>query len=357
MYNLIKPILFKFDAEKTHDIALKTSQIASVSLLNPVYAGVFSVQDKALEVDVCGLTFKNPVGLAAGFDKNAEGLKFLAQVGFGHVEIGSVTLHPQEGNPKPRLARLPDSNALLNSMGFPSKGAKVVADNLRRVFTQIDDVVIGVNIGKSRITSIEDAKEDYLETFTYIEKYAHYVALNVSSPNTPELRTLQEKGRLNDLFKTIRAKNARRLPLFVKLAPDLTPQELDDIIEVILENEISGVIATNTTLSRDNLTLEDNAFCVERPGGISGVPLKQKSLQVIRYLYSKLQGKVPIIGVGGVFNSNDVVEFIRAGASLIQIYTVLIYNGPFFVKKLNTDILAYLKREGLKSVQELIGKQ
>ena len=308
-----------------------------------------------------GLTFRNPVGLAAGFDKNGTAAQALAALGFGFIEVGSVTSEPQPGNPRPRLFRLPRDRALINRAGFNNCGAAELANNIKR---HRPDCVLGVNIGKSRRISIEDAIPDYLESFAAVYDVADYLAVNVSSPNTPNLRDLQRPEMLRSLLESLQQRNAelarqnglpQRKPLLLKIAPDLTEPEIESIVEAATGAGISGIIATNTTVKRDDLltSIEYVTACGE--GGLSGAPLRQRSNQVVALIYRLTRGALPIIGVGGVFTAEDVWEKISAGASLIQLYTGFIYEGPNVARRINEGLAEILKREGFRSLDEAIG--
>ncbi|MCL4146604.1 UNVERIFIED_CONTAM: hypothetical protein GTU68_048460, partial [Idotea baltica] len=320
-----------------------------ISFVNKLISKIYSFEDPSLEVQVFNRSFKNPIGLAAGFDKNAEMIPSLTAIGFGHIEVGTITSLPQEGNSRPRIFRLKKDHALINSMGFPSSGKEEVVSNLSKL-TINKDLILGINIGKNKLVSIDDAASNYIESFNALKPFADYFVLNISSPNTPELRKLQEKDRLKELISKISENNEKNIPLLIKIAPDLTDQELDDIVEVSLESKISALIATNTTFSRENLKSK-----LDFNGGLSGKPLREKSLEFTRKLSSRLDNKIPIIAVGGIFNSEDVIDSIRAGASLVQLYTSLTYKGAALINKINRDLFDYLKKEKIHSIQDLIG--
>ena len=299
---------------------------------------VFHLADNRLEREIMGLKFKNPVGLAAGFDKNADLVEELAAFGFGFIEIGTVTPLPQPGNDKPRMFRLPADKGLINRMGFNNQGVDVVAARLSRV--KRNGLVIGGNIGKNKITPNEDAVSDYIKCFDRLFDVVDYFVVNVSSPNTPGLRELQEKEPLKKILNTLQQRNRKNdisRPILLKIAPDLSESQLDDIIEIVQETNIAGVVATNTTISRDGLVSAE-ALKIET-GGLSGKPLTQRSTEVIRYLSEKSKKSFVIIGVGGIHSPEDAVEKLEAGASLIQLYTGFIYEGPGLVKKINKGIL------------------
>ncbi len=305
------------------------------SLIRSIYA----VNDPRLEREVFGLKFKNPVGLAAGFDKNAEYIDDMAKFGFGFIEIGTVTPKPQPGNDKPRMFRLVSDNALINRMGFNNQGADVAAGRLQYLKNK-EGVIIGGNIGKNKITPNEDAVNDYIYCFHALYDYVDYFVVNVSSPNTPGLRDLQEKEPLMQLLNRLQELNRVKpqpKPILLKIAPDLTDSQLDDIIEIVTATQIAGVIATNTTISRSGLKSE--ARLVSEAGGVSGKPLTARSTEVIRYLSEKSNKAFPIIGVGGIHSAQDAIEKLEAGASLIQIYTGFIYEGPALIGDICKAIL------------------
>jgi dihydroorotate dehydrogenase len=342
MYQLLKHLLFKFDPEKIHYFVtgtLKTfNQIWGVSSITKK---AFQLNDPRLEREVFGLKFKNPVGLAAGFDKNASSIAELANFGFGFIEIGTVTPLPQSGNDKPRMFRLPADAGLINRMGFNNEGVEVAAIRLKQL--KREGLIIGGNIGKNKITPNEDAVSDYIKCFDALFDVVDYFVVNVSSPNTPGLRELQEKGPLKNILNTLQQRNKKNdisKPILLKIAPDLTDAQLDDIVEIVVETKIAGVIATNTTISREGLNSTNTLK--NETGGLSGRPLTKRSTEVIRYLSEKSGKAFPIIGVGGIHSAEDAVEKLNAGAALIQIYTGFIYEGPGLVKKINAKILSAL---------------
>ena len=337
MYKLlIRPILFWFDPEEVHNFTF--SLIKRLSLIPGIavlFRFLYVVKDKRLETEVFGLKFPNPVGLAAGFDKNAVLYKEFANFGFGFIEIGTVTPVGQEGNPKKRLFRLKEDNAIINRMGFNNGGVEEVVQRLKRN----KGILIGGNIGKNKITPNDNAVKDYMICFETLFDYVDYFVVNVSSPNTPNLRELQEKEPLKALLQTLQnanAKKAKSKPILLKIAPDLTNEQLLDIIEIINETKIAGVIATNTTLSRAEL-ISDNQL---EAGGLSGKPLTKRSTEVIRFLSENSNKSFPIIGVGGIHTPEDAIEKLNAGASLVQLYTGFIYEGPSLVKAINRKILS-----------------
>jgi len=305
--------------------------------------GLYSIADTRLEKRILGITFKNPVGLAAGFDKDAKLIDELDALGFGFIEIGTVTPLPQSGNDKPRLFRLPQDKALINRMGFNNEGADAA---MQRLKGKKSNIIVGGNIGKNKVTPNENALNDYALCFEVLFPYVDYFVLNISSPNTPGLRELQDKEPLRKLLmhvKQLSASKAAYKPLLLKIAPDLVDSQLDDIIEILKETKLDGVVATNTTISRDGLSTNTSEVQAIGNGGLSGKPLTERSTYVIRYLRQKLGPQFPIIGVGGIMSTDDAMEKLKAGADLIQIYTGFIYEGPGFVKQINKAILQNLK--------------
>jgi len=300
---------------------------------------LYTVSDVRLEREVFGLKFKNPIGLAAGFDKNAEYIEDMSKLGFGFIEIGTVTPKPQPGNDKPRMFRLIADEALINRMGFNNQGADVAAGRLKHLKNK-EGVIIGGNIGKNKVTPNEEAVNDYIYCFHALYAYVDYFVVNVSSPNTPGLRDLQEKEPLMHILNTLQDLNRAKpqpKPILLKIAPDLSNSQLDDIVEIVATTKIAGVIATNTTISREGL--KSNASLVKEAGGVSGRPLTARSTEVIRYLSEKSNKSFPIIGVGGIHSAADALEKLAAGASLIQLYTGFIYQGPALVGEICRRLL------------------
>lgn len=336
MYKLIiRPILFCFDPEKVHYFTFSLIRFVSKILGIPsLIRLIYDVNDKRLETEVFGLKFKNPVGLGAGFDKDASLYKELSSFGFGFIEIGTLTPKGQEGNPKKRAFRLLEDSAIINRMGFNNGGVELAIEKLKKN----KDVLIGGNIGKNKLTSNENAVDDYLICFNALYDYVHYFVVNVSSPNTPNLRELQEKEPLTKLLQTLQNENLakpKQKPILLKIAPDLTDSQLLDIIDIVKQTKIAGVIATNTTLSREGLQSENKI----EMGGLSGKPLAKRATEVIRFLSEKSNKAFPIIGVGGIHSAEDAIEKLEAGASLIQLYTGFIYEGPGLIKAINKKIL------------------
>ena len=330
-YPAIRKVLFQFDPEVIHDLTIKGLKNTGKSPLNVFYKQ--QVEDKPLTV--MGINFPNPVGLAAGLDKNGECINAFSAMGFGFIEVGTITPRPQAGNDKPRIFRLPAANAIINRMGFNNKGVDYLVSQVQAANFK---GVLGINIGKNKDTSEENAKDDYLHCMRKVYDLATYITVNISSPNTPGLRSLQYGDALDELLSALKAeqtiltaKYGKYIPLAVKIAPDLSEDEVKSIAKSLIDNGIDGVIATNTTLSRDGVAGLD--FCDEQ-GGLSGQPVKDKSTQVIKLLSEALDNKLPIIGVGGIASSDDANEKLKAGASLVQLYTGFIYQGPPLVKNI-----------------------
>ncbi len=340
MYKLlIRPILFWFDPEDVHYFTFSLIRFLSkIPGVTAIFKSLYSVNDKRLETEVFGLKFKNPVGLAAGFDKDAKLYNELSNFGFGFIEIGTLTPVGQEGNPKKRLFRLKKDSAIINRMGFNNGGVKAAVERLKKN----KQVLIGGNIGKNKLTANENATKDYEICFEALYNFVDYFVVNVSSPNTPNLRELQDKKPLTLLLNALQNSNLKKKkpkPILLKIAPDLTNSQLLDIIEIVDETKIAGVIATNTTLSRDGL----QSHAKTETGGLSGKPLTNRSTEVIRFLSEKSNKSFPIIGVGGIHSAQDAIDKLDAGASLIQLYTGFIYEGPNLVKQINKEILKNLK--------------
>ena len=340
MYKIVRFFLFLFNPELIHNITFKIIKIIGMIPGKMwVWRLIFKIKDTRLEREVFGLKFDNPVGLGAGFDKDAKLFDELASFGFGFVEIGTVTPLSQDGNPKPRLFRLKDDSGLINRMGFNNQGIEAVVSRLRR---KKSDIIIGGNIGKNKQTPNNEAVNDYAICFEKLFPYVDYFAVNVSSPNTPGLRDLQEKAPLAALLNSLQKlnnKKDKRKPILLKIAPDLTNVQLDDIINIVADTKIDGVIATNTTIDRSGLKSDKNKVEVIGNGGLSGKPVSLRSTQVIKYLADKSNRAFPIIGVGGIHSPEDALEKLAAGATLLQLYTGFIYEGPSLVKRINKAIL------------------
>lgn len=336
---IIKPLFFLFPPELAHHITVTIFKVLlKIPLLSSLIQGYFRVEHPELKRFFLGLSFSNPVGLAAGFDKDGKYLDTMSALGFGFIEIGTITPLPQPGNAKPRLFRLPKDLALINRMGFNNEGIQPLITRLKN---RPKNLIVGGNIGKNKNTSQEEAVLDYGHSFRQLFPYVDYFAVNVSSPNTPGLRQLQEREPLEQLLLYLQEIN-RELggkPILLKIAPDLNFEELDDILYIVQKAQLDGVIATNTTISREGLTTDSAIINEIGNGGLSGKPLKKRATEVIRYLSQKSNGQLFIIGVGGIFSTEDALEKINAGASLIQVYTGLIYEGPSLVKKINKGIL------------------
>jgi dihydroorotate dehydrogenase len=332
---LIRPFLFLFDPEKVHHLCFSAIRLGSkIPGMSAILKYFYVIEDKRLETEVFGLKFKNPVGLAAGFDKDATLYKELTNFGFGFIEIGTLTPKAQEGNPKKRIFRLIEDTALINRMGFNNGGVEKAVEELKKN----KGVLIGGNIGKNKITPNENATADYVICFEALFDYVDYFVVNVSSPNTPNLRQLQEKEPLTKLLRTLQNLNLakpKQKPILLKIAPDLTDSQLLDIIEIVQDTKIAGVIATNTTLTRKGI----KSIKKVEAGGMSGKPLRNRSTEVIRFLSENSNKSFPIIGVGGIHSPEDAIEKLEAGASLIQLYTGFIYEGPSLVKAINKKLL------------------
>ena len=359
--SLLRRLLFCLPPETAHELALHFLAGA------PSLAKLFSAspnQASAGEIHRFGLKFPNPVGLAAGFDKDGIALQGLAALGFGFIEAGTVTFHAQPGNERPRLFRLPRDKALINRAGFNNSGALALAQRVAADSTQHREYILGVSIGKSKVAALEDATDDYLKSFEIVYPVADYVAVNVSSPNTPGLRNLQQAKQLEKLLVSLQRRNeelsnqngrSENLPLLVKISPDITSRELAEIAAVVRSTGVSGIIATNTTTGREGLTSSAQEIQACGTGGLSGPPLRARSNTMIAELYQLTAGTVPIIGVGGIFTAPDAWEKICAGASLIQLYTGFIYQGPGIVADINQGLKEIMDRKGISSLDEAVG--
>ncbi|WP_282124951.1 quinone-dependent dihydroorotate dehydrogenase [Marinifilum flexuosum] len=341
---IIRPLLIQFDAEKIHKFTFSCLTLfQKITLIRKISSLFFTINHPALERELFGLKFPNPVGLAAGLDKNAEAFDMLGSMGFGFIEIGTLTPKPQDGNPKPRLFRFVNDKAIVNRMGFNNDGVLEAIERLKRKKT---NTIIGGNIGKNKVTSNELASDDYINCFEALYPHVNYFVVNVSSPNTPNLRALQDKEPLKDLLNKLMGLNKikkKTKPILLKIAPDINEAQLDDIIEIVQDTKIAGIVATNTTISRDGLSYSEKEIEAVGAGGLSGNPLKQKSTEVIRYIHQKSNGSIPIIGVGGIMTAQDALEKLDAGASLIQIYTGFIYSGPSLIKEINKALIRRAK--------------
>ncbi len=338
----MKPFFFAIPPERAHHFTLSLFKFAlRIPLMKLLLKKRYTVKHEKLEKNIFGLTFPNPVGLAAGFDKNGEHIDSMSTLGFGFIEIGTVTPKPQAGNPQPRLFRLPKDEALINRMGFNNDGIEAVMQALKK-YQKDRDFIIGGNIGKNKITPNEEAVNDYAICFEQLFPYVDYFVVNVSSPNTPGLRSLQEKGPLTAILTHLQKLNQQKgapRPILLKIAPDLNNDQLDDIIDIVKITQIDGIIATNTTISRQGLHTPTAAVENIGNGGLSGRPLKERATEVIRYIHQKSEGHIPIIGVGGIASAEDALEKLEAGAQLVQIYSGMVYEGPSLVKQINKAIL------------------
>ncbi len=335
---LLKPLLFLLSPEKAHYFTVNLLKTAlAIPGFKRLVKSIFKLEHPSLKVYLWGLEFANPIGLAAGFDKDGKYYDVMSNLGFGFIEIGTVTPLSQSGNDKPRLFRLPEDHALINRMGFNNNGVTAMVHRLTQ--RKKNGIIIGGNIGKNKITPNENATDDYVTCFEALYEHVDYFVVNVSSPNTPGLRELQEKIPLTHLLSTLMEKNNQKIkqkPVLLKIAPDLTDSQLDDIIDIIKSTGIQGIIATNTTLDRSNLSSDTTKIGM---GGLSGTPLKKRATEIIRYIHTKSQGSIPIIGVGGIENPSDALEKLSAGASLIQVYTGLVYTGPSLIKDIKKEII------------------
>jgi dihydroorotate dehydrogenase len=373
MFNFTKPIYplllntAKGNPESAHRQLVKTLSQLDRSRSNPLASLTikqieqsFCFQNNRLSQKLWGLNFQNPLGLAPGFDKDGIAAGIWSSFGFGFAELGAVTLHAQSGNPLPRMFRLPLDRAALNRMGANNLGAAVMAETLQQTWQRHPrQIPIGINLCKSKITPLEEAANDYLESFNLLKPWADYFVVNVSSPNTPGLRSLQTGEQLEPILTALNAANRENIPLFIKIAPDLEWTDIAAIVKLAQAYNLAGIIATNTTISRNNLKtqiLEGTGKPIQdEAGGISGAPLRQRSTEVIRFIWLETKGTLPIIGVGGIFTAEDAWEKIIAGASLLQVYTGWIYQGPWLVKNILEGLLSKLKRNGLDSIADAVG--
>lgn len=345
-YSILRPALFRLSAESAHTAVTEFLEVTQRTPAVALVRNRYRVEDPRLTVDRFGQRFPNPVGVAAGFDKNGTFPQALSALGFGHVEIGGITADPQAGNPKPRMFRLPEDEAIVNRMGFNNDGADRVSARLET--SDLPDVPLGVNIGKSKATPPERAAEDYQYTYRQLAEYGDFFVVNVSSPNTPGLRELQGGTQLREILSVLREPDEN--PLLVKLSPDLTEEAIAEAVEVVEDLELDGIIATNTSTGRPE-TLQGKHR--DETGGLSGRPIKSRSTDVVRFIAERTDA--PIIGVGGVFTAEDAYRKIRAGASLVQLYTGLVYRGPSIAREINEGLLAMLERDGFDSVEDAIG--
>ena len=353
---ILRPLLFQQDSERAHNFVV--TQLARASknkftcdLIGKLYGS------PELPTEVFGLKFPNPVGLAAGMDKHASAVPGWSALGFGFCELGGVTWHAQPGNPKPRMFRAIADEGVINRMGFNNSGAEAVAQKLTewKNSGRWPSHPVGINLGKSKITPLESAAEDYANSFRALRELADFFVVNVSSPNTPNLRQLQDKAALDEIFAALQAINSTRKPILVKVAPDLTFEALDEILELVVPRNIAGIVATNTTIARPPTSDAKLQKIYAETGGLSGRPLRARSTEVVRHLYQQTNGKLPIIGVGGIFDADDAWEKITAGASLVQVYTGMVYEGPGIARKINTGLRERLEIAGLKHLSQAVG--
>lgn len=360
-YRLLRPLLFRVPAETAHGLgteALRT--LAASPVARRALRAALEVRDPALETERWGIHFPNPVGLAAGFDKDGRSLNAFGALGFGFVEIGTVTAHAQPGNAAPRLFRLPEDRALLNRMGFNNPGAAAVA---RRLAAGPIEPVLGINFGKSKATPLERATDDYLRSLELLERFARYLVVNVSSPNTPGLRTLQDARPLGRLLDALTARAAELAaargeaprPLLLKIAPDLSDAQVDEAVDIAAERGAAGIVTANTTVGRSGLRTAPERIAALGDGGISGAPIRARAVEMVRRVFRRTEGKLPVIGVGGIFSAEDAYALLRAGAGLVQLYTGLVYGGPAVVRDVNRGLLRLLRRDGFRSVADAVG--
>jgi dihydroorotate dehydrogenase len=352
--SLVRPLVFQLDPELAHSLAIATVRlIAQSPRLRRWLSEQFQVIDPLLGQKLWGLEFPNPLGLAAGFDKNAEGLGAWQCLGFGFAEVGTITAHAQEGNPRPRLFRLTADQAILNRMGFNNYGAEAIARRIEHYLNHSAvSIPIGINLGKSRITPLEQSAEDYLASFQRLQNLGDYFVINVSSPNTAGLRSLQSEAQLTEIIKALQQANHAGKPLLVKIAPDLSLAEIDQVLGVCTVQGISGIIATNTTTSREGLsTTKYN----NEAGGISGQPLARRSTEIVSHIHRATQGRLPIIGVGGIHNAESAWHKISAGASLLQVYTGLVYHGWGLTRRILEGIADKVRSLGLQNIRDAVG--
>ncbi len=355
---LVRPVLFVQNAERVHDFTLKLlAHVSRDAFICNTVGKFFSAPE--LPVELFGLKFPNPVGLAAGVDKFAVAVPIWEKLGFGFCELGGVTWHPQPGNPSPRIFRAVTDEAIVNRMGFNNDGAEALAQKLTewKKSGRWPKHPVGINLGKSKVTPLEKAAEDYANSFRALRELADFFVVNVSSPNTPGLRQLQDKSALDEILAALQQENSLRKPILVKIAPDLSFEALDEILELAKTRNVSGIVATNTTVSRPQTNDSHLQKIYSETGGLSGKPLRARSTEIIRHIYKQTRGQLPIIGVGGVFNADDAWEKFSAGASLIQIYTGMIYEGPAIAKTIVHGLICKMEREGIRDLKEIAGSK
>lgn len=354
--NLIRPVLFTQPAENIHNRTMRALNFVSRHrLASRCTASLFGAP--SLPVDLLGLKFPNPLGLAAGMDKTAEAAPAWEAMGFGFSELGAATWHAQPGNPPPRVFRAIPEEAIVNRMGFNNPGAEAIAEKISewKKLGRWPGHPVGINLGKSKITPLEKAAEDYANSFRVLRGHLDFFVVNVSSPNTPNLRQLQDKSALDEIFAALQQLNAGRKPILVKVAPDLTFEALDEILELAGPRNIAGIVATNTTVSRPQAGDPAVRKIYSEAGGLSGKPLRARSTEVVRHLFRQTKGSLPIIGVGGIFNAEDAWEKIAAGASLVQVYTGLVYEGPGICKQIVAGLIWKLENRGIREWREAVG--
>lgn len=356
--HLARPRLFAQDAEEMHDLAVHWLSTAASSRLGCNAAEAF-FQSPPLPCECMGLRFPNPVGLAAGMDKRAAAVPIWSRLGFGFSELGGVTLHGQPGNPKPRMFRAPSELAVVNRMGFNNPGAEAFAANLRGWKTSglWPNHPVGINLGKSKTTPLEQAADDYVGSFLLTKDLADFFVVNVSSPNTPNLRQLQDKSALEQILQAIRAVNQPAKPVLVKVAPDLSFEALDEILDLALTCGLSGIVATNTTIARPSVLNARARKVYAETGGLSGAPMRERSTEIVRHLYRQAGGRLAIIGVGGIFTAQDAWEKIAAGASLVQIYTGMVYEGPGIASDIVEGLADLCDARGFKDISAVVGSE
>ncbi|WP_422346165.1 quinone-dependent dihydroorotate dehydrogenase [Parasphingorhabdus sp.] len=342
LYDLARPFIFALEAEKAHSL--------TIAGLKALPLGPAPKSDPVLASNVAGLDFVNPIGMAPGFDKNGEVPGALIRMGFGYAEVGTLTPRAQPGNPKPRIFRLPEDKAVINRLGFNNEGQEKAAPRLKQMRNRMGKGVLGINIGANKDS--DDRIADYVIGVENMAPLADYLTVNISSPNTPGLRALQDKGALEELLAAVtQARGDHKVPVFLKVAPDLEPADIDDIVDVTMKQKIDALIVSNTTITRPNLRSANQG----ETGGLSGAPLKDLALQRLKDFRKASSGKIPLIGVGGIANAEDAYERIRAGASLIQLYTAMIYEGPAMARVMSCGLARLLKRDGFASVSEAVG--
>jgi len=357
--HLLRPVLFQQDAEQAHQRAMRV--LGWVGRRQPACDALGSFfGSAALPIEIFGLKFPNPIGLAAGMDKYAEAVPAWEALGFGFVELGAVTWHPQPGNPTPRLFRAASDEAIINRMGFNNPGAEAAAQKLSewRATGRWPKSPVAINLGKSKITPPDEAPQDYANSFRVLQPHADFFVVNVSSPNTPGLRQLQRGEALDEILaaiQAVRSEEAAPKPILVKVAPDLSFEALNEILGLVGPRQIAGIVATNTTVARPETGDAELQRVYAEPGGLSGRPLRKRSTEIVRYLYRQTRGKLPIIGVGGIFNASDAWEKIEAGASLVQIYTGLIYEGPGLASAIVSGLVAKMEAEGISDIRLAVG--